>query len=470
MRLPGHGHRHKNSKEDNKAAEGRAEISQPYPLRPATNREDSSYSVRQNQQYPSAVSSAFASKTSLLGRPSSPTPSSFSDTTRESSLTQRSPSIHRPHGFFARLRGKDKDKSDRSTPPENLKNLPAAGTASATSLNPSVITAKHARAEPSPQANMAKRQANAQATEEKGHTKDSKRAPHHRLPTFRKDKRAPTYESSGRDPNEANAGTVGNDAVFFLDRNLDDMEGIVNPQQPPMTPPVGEVQKAPTFGEEQPAPATDEDGNAAWDAPDSWAVKRLKDEMDRLRDLDESGVLKEESNTKTYCLRIFRVDSTFATLSATLNTTVQEIIQILGKKTVLQDELDNYHIVMRKHDTARQLESNERPLLIQKRLLEQAGYTDLDRLEDVGREDNSYLCRFTFLPAKMSGYSSLERDPGFSKMQKFSHIDLQGRNLITIPITLYQKATEIISLNLSRNLSLDVPKDFIQACTNLREI
>jgi adenylate cyclase len=108
--------------------------------------------------------------------------------------------------------------------------------------------------------------------------------------------------------------------------------------------------------------------------------------------------------------------------------------------------------------------------MIQKRLLEQAGYTDLDRLEDVGREDNSYLCRFTFLPAKMSGYSSLERDPGFSKMQKFSHIDLQGRNLITIPITLYQKATEIISLNLSRNLSLDVPKDFIQACTNLREI
>lgn len=55
-------------------------------------------------------------------------------------------------------------------------------------------------------------------------------------------------------------------------------------------------------------------------------------------------------------------------------------------------------------------------------------------------------------------------------MQKFNHIDLAGRNLITIPIALYQKATEIISLNLSRNLSLDVPKDFIQACTNLRDI
>lgn len=316
---------------------------------------------------------------------------------------------------------------------------------------------------------MAKRQPSVVPVEERP---GARRVPHHRLPTFRKDKRVPTNELPGKDPNEGVASSAGNDAVFWLDQNLNDMEGIVNPQQPPMTPPVGEVQKQPILpGEELTIPGADDDDTAAWDAPDSWAVKRMKDELDRLGELDESGMPpKEDSDTKTYCLRIFRVDSTFATLSATLATTVQEIIQILGKKTVLQDELDNYHIVMRKHDTSRQLENNERPLLIQKRLLEQAGYTDYDRLEDVGREDNSYLCRFTFLPAKMSGYSSLERDPGFGKMQKFSHIDLQGRNLITIPITLYQKATEIISLTLSRNLSLDVPKDFIQACTNLREI
>lgn len=55
-------------------------------------------------------------------------------------------------------------------------------------------------------------------------------------------------------------------------------------------------------------------------------------------------------------------------------------------------------------------------------------------------------------------------------MQKFSHVDLQGRNLLTIPIILYHKAAEIISLNLSRNLSLNIPKDFIQQCSNLRKI
>jgi adenylate cyclase len=468
MRLPGHTHRHRNSKEDNLSAEPRADISQPYPLRPVTSREDSQYTVRNNSTYTSALSSALNSKTSLSARPSSPTPSAYSDMTRDA-VAQRSPSATKSHGLFARFRGKDKDKKERAAP-DKLQTI--ANNASVTSLNPSVNSAKLVRAEPPPQTQMARANASNGSTD-KGSGKDAKRGHHApRLPTFRKEKRVPTNEIPvGKDPNEALTSTMGNDAVFFLDRDLNNMEGIVNTQHPPMTPPIGELQKQPTFtGDELPNPAQPED-DAAWDAPDSWAVKRMREDGSMYGEVDDNGEpVQEQNDSKTYCLRIFRVDSTFATLSATLNTTVQEIIQILGKKTVLQDELDNYHIVMRKHDTSRQLENRERPLMIQKRLLEQAGYTDLDRLEDVGREDNSYLCRFTFLPAKMSGYSSLERDPGFSKMQKFSHIDLQGRNLITIPITLYQKATEIISLNLSRNLSLDVPKDFIQACTNLREI
>ena len=472
MRLPGHTHRHRNSKEDNVAAESRTDISQPYPLRPVTSREDS-FSVRQGSQYTSAISSALNSRTNLSARPSSPTPSALSDMARDNGASQRSPSTTKSQGLFARLRGrdKDKDKKDRSAPPDTLRNLGVTNNISVTSLNPSINSAKFTRAEPSPQSHMSR--GNVQnGGSDKISMKDARRGHHARLPTFRKEKRVPTNELPpvGRDPNQATEN-VNNDAVFYLDRDLNNMEGIVNTQHPPMTPPIGELQKQPTFTrDELPNPAAPED-EAAWDAPDSWAVKRTREDGSMYGEVDEHGdPVQEQTDTKTYCLRIFRVDSTFATLSATLNTTVQEIIQILGKKTVLQDELDNYHIVMRKHDTSRQLESNERPLFIQKRLLEQAGYTDLDRLEDVGREDNSYLCRFTFLPAKMSGYSSLERDPGFSKMQKFSHIDLQGRNLITIPITLYQKATEIISLNLSRNLSLDVPKDFIQACTNLREI
>ncbi|KAH6644112.1 hypothetical protein C7974DRAFT_407818 [Boeremia exigua] len=459
-RLPGH--RHHRSKEENKTApDSRGDISAPYPLRPATSREES-YNQRRNQPQQSALNSAFASKTSLIPRASSPTPSTYSEMTIQSAAQQsQSPSTSKgPGRFFARLRGKD--KTDPAA--ENLKNMPA-GT-SQISLAPSMNGPPSARVDPNNPSFISRKKSTFEQLKGPSNVVKDNKKEHRRLP-FNKssDKRQMTFpEPKGKDPNEAKADTTGNEAMWFLDTKLDDMSGIVNPQKPPMTPPTGEVQHTTLTGEDEPGPKDD-----TWDAPDSWAVKR-HDEV-REQSIDEPEVAaKEQNDTKTYCLRIFRADSTFATLSATLNTTVAEIVLILGKKTVLQDELDNYHIVMRKHDTSRQLDSNERPLLIQKRLLEQAGYSELDRLEDVGREDNSYLCRFTFLPAKMSGFSSLERDPGFKQMQKFSHIDLQGKNLITIPITLYQKATEIISLNLSRNLSLDVPKDFIQACTNLREI
>jgi hypothetical protein len=42
------------------------------------------------------------------------------------------------------------------------------------------------------------------------------------------------------------------------------------------------------------------------------------------------------------------------------------------------------------------LSPKERPLKLQKQLLEQAGYAENDKLDDLGREDNSYLFRFTF--------------------------------------------------------------------------
>jgi adenylate cyclase len=367
--------------------------------------------------------------------------------------SQRSPNTSKAaRGIFSLLTRKD--KGDRPAP-DSPKDLPASAISLQQSLKQNLP-----KAEPS-LVNSRKRGAAEPV-------KDGKRE--HRSILKREKRTHVTSEQlRGKDLNDAKAGAATNESLWYLDTDMAHMEGIVNPQQGPLTPPTNEL-IIPWSGEDPKAETNDDGG--AWDAPDSWAVKRVGEEnMANHGEFEESTAApKEEETLKTYCVRIFRVDSTFATLSATLNTPVSEIIQTLGKKTLLQDELDNYHIVMRKHDTSRQLDPNERPLLIQKRLLEKAGYMDADRFEEIGREDNSYLCRFTFIPAKMSGYASLEKDPGFGKMQKFSHIDLQGRNLITIPITLYQKATEIISLNLSRNLSLDVPKDFIQACTNLREI
>jgi adenylate cyclase len=134
LRLPGH--RHKNSNE-NKPAETRADISQPYPLRPVVSREDSVYSLRQNQ--PSALSSALGSKSNLLGRPSSPTPSSFSDMSRDPT-SQRSPSTSKPRWILDHFMRKD--KTNRQAP-ETLSNMPP----SAVSLQPSIRTAKQSKSD-----------------------------------------------------------------------------------------------------------------------------------------------------------------------------------------------------------------------------------------------------------------------------------------------------------------------------------
>lgn len=39
---------------------------------------------------------------------------------------------------------------------------------------------------------------------------------------------------------------------------------------------------------------------------------------------------------------------------------------------------------------------SEKPVLLQKRRLEQAGYNEEDKIEDVGREDHSYLIKYIY--------------------------------------------------------------------------
>ncbi|KFY13719.1 hypothetical protein V492_03077, partial [Pseudogymnoascus sp. VKM F-4246] len=257
-----------------------------------------------------------------------------------------------------------------------------------------------------------------------------------------------------------------NPNLFNFDSDLTNMEGIL--QKPPSHEPLESGMQ----GRDQEDPKIPETGGGllGWNAPDSWAVKKVSD-LNMAEAGDETGSLRKmEKSQHPYCIRIFKADGTFATLSVDLSATVADVITQFGRKTHITDSLDNYQIIMKKHALQRILSAGERPVIIQKRLLEQAGYQEKDDIEDLGREDQTYLCRFLFIPQRDSGYAAISQDIGFNKAQKFSHVDLSGRNLITIPIVLYSKATEIISLNLSRNLSLGLPKDFIQSCINLRDI
>ncbi|KAL8771908.1 MAG: hypothetical protein Q9209_002846 [Squamulea sp. 1 TL-2023] len=474
-------HRHTRSREEAPKPPAKDMPGGTYPSRPPTLRQESSSSVRVLKD---SISSPLASRTTLPIRGTSPTSSPNGGTPREAIPAQRSPA-EGPAGkrsILDKIRGHKGEKK----PHESLTHL----IGSKISLHDSPVEMhKSHRDEFSPQKKVRE---GSVATFDSGSTARPSDYINTESPTSKKESGSRILHSHGKfprptrrglssetlpgkDKDTARNGSVANESLFQLDTDLNNMEGILDPSVKPASLPYGGIFTGEPINEEpqkepkDPYSAYDPGG---WDAPDSWAVKRVGDEnMARLREIDEAGDPPRLDDDGTpHCVRVFRIDSTFATLSTGVNTTVAEILQMLGKKSFLQDDLDNYQIIMRKHDLQRQLNPNERPIAIQKTLLEQAGYTSSDRIEEIGREDNSYLCRFTFVPTKLSGYYSLEKEPGQGKGGKYSHVDLKGRSLVTIPITLYQKAAEIISLNLSRNLALDVPKDFIQGCSNLREI
>jgi adenylate cyclase len=279
-----------------------------------------------------------------------------------------------------------------------------------------------------------------------------------------------------RNPNDFNPRLPESNALWSLDTDFSDLSDIIAVRPRDLGHPVPNDIYTGLESEEKNRQALEANlaDAGAWDAPDSWDVAKAgEDNMVRMRELDDDGNQLEVNTGPPYCLRVFRVDSTFAVLSVPLNTTVTDIIGLIRRKSFLHEDDDKYMITMKKHDLARELEKNERPLVIQRKLLQQAGYTDSDKIEEVGRDDNSYLVRFTFLPLKKVGYASLADDPETEKLwgvTSFQHLDLSKKSLVTIPVTLHKRATEIISLNLSRNLSINVPKDFVQACTNLKEL
>ncbi|EXJ89555.1 adenylate cyclase [Capronia epimyces CBS 606.96] len=453
-------HRHTRSKEDPPKG---LQAPTPVPKRPSTSRESSTTNLGYFRNTP--LNTTPMSSSTTLNRSASPAPGSR----KENSAHPEKRSI------FAKLKSRHKDKQSQQPEPIRTNVDPVRSsdeqkkgrTQSSRSTDTHVTDNKRDREtsvastdsvstikppDPSPRI-------------DRTYTSSSKssrftRHGKHRVPSLQSETSDKARPSTQQAPLQA--------GVFSLDTNFDDMSDIIAHPQMPKTP--GE---AGIWAGKATATPASELSAPAWDAPDSWAVKGQEDEiLDSLPEANDSGLpaIQEEDGI-SYFMRVFRTDGTFATLSMSINATVAEVLKSLAKKSVLHDSIDNYQLLMRKHQLSRQLGAAERPVAMQKRLLQLAGYTESDHIADVGREDNSYLIRFTFSHEKQTGYGSgLDNDPAFNKMQKFSHVDLSGKSLVTIPIILYTKASEIISINLSRNIALRVPKDFITACINLREI
>ncbi|RWA06496.1 hypothetical protein EKO27_g8608 [Xylaria grammica] len=445
VHLPGHHHRHNKSLEE------------PSGLRPYPSREDSALSVNTMKERGGSTA------TGMRSRAQSPAPSSNSTGSRLASVDgQISPGGHGKRGILDRLR-RHKPKDDGHS--GRHRNAPASR-----SIVHSTSRQDLTRGTQSP---YEKPLPSLELEREPRSSAPRQATFNNKFPFTKKSRPYKMFDDSDEHigPTDKN----DKDSMFHLDTNLNDMEGILTRPLPltPMDPAMFQSSDVEFIPEPVSAAttATTKPGGA-WNAPDSWAVRRTAEERnDHAPENDDVETPpRPEEKGSLHCIRVFRSDGSFATVQLPLSATVGEVMHQVTKKTLLTEGMENYHIVLKKHDLCRILTAAERPLLIQKRLLQQAGYEEKDRLEDIGREDNGYLCRFLFLSARDNTFNATPHDLGLGRAAKFNHVNLSGRNLITIPITLYSKTNEIISLNLSRNLSLDLPRDFIQACPSLRDI
>ncbi|KAJ1821286.1 cysteinyl-tRNA synthetase, partial [Coemansia sp. RSA 2598] len=216
-----------------------------------------------------------------------------------------------------------------------------------------------------------------------------------------------------------------------------------------------------------------------WAPPESWAVLPTA-----LEGADEAGVATGvsrelvsdgdgassdsdlEEDTSMYSMRIYKEDSTFGTFHCRLSTTTAEFMQMAAKKFFIPD-ITRYCLYMQKaNGLDRTLTANERPANILKKYLEQMGYRPEDNITLQGREDNSYLCKFSLFKAAIPRVS-----PNMEvEVSSFHYVDLRARKLQTVPVFLYAHANKIVSLNMSKNPGLNFPADFVQLCGNLREL
>ena len=448
-RFPFHRHRHNKSSETPSIESGSSDA---YSLKPTISKPEAFPALRRD------TTRANDFQISREVSPSPPPVDNLDGSERQSGESER----RQKRGLLGRLRRhkNDRNGSDVQRPSSNSVSTSNLGAKLSRDISKSSVALDQgAPLEPT----STRRTTNATETQNKGSKKES----HSRRPF--KSKRTNTATTPlPRDPNQVRTDVDSHHALWHLDTDLTNMGDIMHPSATKPVKTEDQVDpKKPEVTEQFGTTA-----NAAWDAPDSWAVKRKGEENhEKLHEIDETeGLARHADAGVPHNIRLYKSDGTFQPLSVGLNSTAAELINLMGKKTHPQDDINRFQIVMQKGNTSRQLDAGERPLVIQKRLLEQAGYDESDHIQEIGREDNTYLCRFIFMPAKMIGYSSHDKSINFSNKQKFSNVDLQGRSLNTIPIALYQKSTEIVFLNLSHNLNLDVPKDFIQGCSSLREI
>ncbi|KAF8965555.1 hypothetical protein BDZ97DRAFT_1918118 [Flammula alnicola] len=165
----------------------------------------------------------------------------------------------------------------------------------------------------------------------------------------------------------------------------------------------------------------------------------------------------------SYKMRIYRQNHSYHVISIELDTTVGSLIAKLNKKVTPEDDRLQHNLYLKEQGRERMLGQNERPAAIVKLRMEQAGYDLEDGLHLLGAESLGILLRFVFKSQLLAGEEQIDFD-------NYDYVDLSGRGLRTIPPIVHQNAEHIVSLRLSRNPMIEIPLDFIQSCTTLRDL
>jgi adenylate cyclase len=208
-------------------------------------------------------------------------------------------------------------------------------------------------------------------------------------------------------------GLVIDDQQIVLDTDLDKLQGIVsnsvlpnkldiNGRPSAEINPVAPWEKStsPRVPTVLPGGATQND--ATWTAPESWGVRPPSQITDELGEFPIEEVV---TSKQTYCLRVFRMDSTFATIPCPANTSVLELLGMLAKKFFVPIG-ERWVLVLYVNNLARVMQSNERPVALQQKSLERLGYIeDMDGGGEMGRDDWSGFWRYVFMRA--DGLSSV---------------------------------------------------------------
>lgn len=169
------------------------------------------------------------------------------------------------------------------------------------------------------------------------------------------------------------------------------------------------------------------------------------------------------STGKTF-VRVYMQNDTYVILSCAVETAASELAYALGRHAAIPDP-QGHRLFLYERGTDRPLAPTERPARILRRRLIQAGYTEADGLDELGRQDLSFLLRFVY---RADRASTVRITPHEHQDQTYKHMNLQGMHLTMIPVPVYSCAEWVVSLDLSMNPLTDVPIDFVQLCKNLR--